>query len=203
MPCGACQGARYNRAMRWLGMALLLLAASVQSQQPQRTQEIRFGTVRITYDTLVSTRRLKGDIVEVEVRGGRGLPVQLESPDQYFTMTCAQMKATLAPNEQRQLTVQSAEASGTVNFRYNRPQPLSRLNGTARRVLYDSTKQTVTFEGDVSLDGEDEYYVMRWRENERIVVYLEEETQRVEAQSKVRDGVPIGTMTIEPKRRQP
>ncbi|MFN3690470.1 MAG: hypothetical protein ACK4UU_06070, partial [Fimbriimonadales bacterium] len=144
-----------------------------------------------------------GDQVEVQVRGRRDAPVFLESPEQYFTLTCAQLKATLAPNEQNQLAVRSAEATGQVNFRYDRPKPLSRLNGTARRVLYDEQQQTVTFEGDVALDGEDEFYRMRWRNNERIVVSLGEETQRVEAQSQTRDGKPIGEMLIEPKERKP
>jgi lipopolysaccharide export system protein LptA len=98
--------------------------------------------------------------------------------------------------------VRSAEATGRVNFRYDRAKPLSRLDGTAQRVVYDGQKQTVTLEGDVSLDGEDEFYIMRWRNNERIVVYLEEESQRVEAKAKERDGQPIGEMVIEPKRQK-
>lgn len=188
--------------MRWWCAALMLMGACLGAQSPQGGQ-IQFGKVRINYDTLVSTRRVKGDQVEIQVRGGRGAPVRLESPEQYFTLTCVQLKATLAPNEQNQLTVRGAEAVGQVNFRYDRPKPLSRLNGTARRVLYDEQQQTVTFEGDVALDGEDEFYKMRWRNNERIVVYLGEETQRVEAQSQTRDGKPIGEMLIEPKERKP
>ncbi|MDW8050937.1 MAG: LptA/OstA family protein [Armatimonadota bacterium] len=187
--------------MRRLWLVLVLTAASLYPQQ-QGGQEIRFGAVQISYDTLVSTRRIKDEVVEVEVRGGRGIPVRLDSPEQHFSMTCAQLKATLAPNEQRQLTVRKAEATGQVNFRYNRPQPLSRLNGYAQRVVYESEKRTITFEGNVSLDGEDEFYIMRWRDNERIIVYLAEDLQRVEAISKVRDGVPVGTMTIQPKQRQ-
>ncbi|MCS6919445.1 MAG: hypothetical protein NZM28_06710, partial [Fimbriimonadales bacterium] len=122
--------------MRWLGAILALMSLCLHAQAPQGGQ-IQFGKVRINYETLVSTRRVKGDQVEILVRGGRGAPVQLESPEQYFTLICAQLKATLAPNAQNQLTVRSAEATGQVNFRYDRPNPLSRLNGTARRVTYD------------------------------------------------------------------
>jgi len=188
--------------MRGLCVALLVGVWLLQGQQPQGGQEIRFGKVNIRYDVLVSARRFKGDTYEVEVRGKRGAPVRVESPDQYFTMTCMQLRATLGPDEQRRLTVRTAEATGQVEFVYNRPQPLSKLNGTAQRVRYDDQKRTVTLEGDVSLDGEDEFYLVRWRNNERIVVYLEEELQRVEAKSKERDGVPLGSMTIEPKGRQ-
>lgn len=187
--------------MRGLCVASLLGVWLLQGQPAQDGQEIRFGKVSIRYDTLVSTRRLKSDVFEVQVRGGRGIPVRVESPEQYFTMTCAQLQATMGPDNQRRLTLRTAEATGQVSFVYNRPQPLSKLNGTARRVLYDDQKRTVTLEGDVSLDGEDEFYLVRWRDNERIVVYLEEELQRVEATSKTRDGKPIGTMTIEPKGR--
>ncbi len=188
--------------MRWLSAILVLMGVCLHAQ-PQQGGQIQFGRVQINYDTLVSTRRVKGDQVEIQVQGGRGAPVRLESPEQYFTLICAQLKATLAPNAQNQLTVRSAEAIGQVNFRYDRPNPLSRLNGTARRVIYEGQQQTITFEGDVALDGEDEFYRMRWRNNERIVVYLEEETQRVEAQSRTRDGKPIGEMVIEPKQRNP
>ncbi len=188
--------------MRWLSAILVLMGVCLYAQ-PQQGGQIQFGKVRINYDTLVSTRRVKGDQVEIQVRGGRGVPVRVESPEQYFIMSCAQLKATLAPDEGNRLTVRSAEATGQVNFRYDRSNPLSRLNGTARRVLYDGQQQTVTFEGDVALDGEDEFYLMRWRNNERIVVFLEEDIQRVEAQSQTRDGKPVGEMVIEPKRRTP
>ncbi|MCX7925538.1 MAG: hypothetical protein N2554_06990, partial [Fimbriimonadales bacterium] len=169
--------------MRWFS-AILVLTGVCLHAQPQQGGQIQFGKVKINYDRLVSTRRVKGEQVEIQVQGRRGAPVRVESPDQYFTMTCMQLQATLAPDEQNRLVVRSAEASGQVNFRYDRPKPLSRLDGTAQRVLYDGQQQTVTFVGDVALDGEDEFYLMRWRNNERIVVYLEEEQQRVEAQSK-------------------
>jgi hypothetical protein len=186
--------------MRGLCVALLIGVWLLQGQQPpQGGQEIRFGRVTIRYDVLVSTRRLKGDVFEVEVRGKRGVPVRVLSPEQYFTMRCMQLKATLAPDERGRLVLRTAEASAQVEFVYDRLQPLSKLNGTARRALYDDQKRTITLEGDVSLDGEDEFYRIRWRDNERIVVYLEEDLQRVEAKSKERDGIPIGSMVIEPK----
>jgi hypothetical protein len=185
--------------MRRLCVTLLIGVGLLQGQQPQSDQVIRFGKVDIQYDTLVSTRRLKGDTFEVAVRGKRGAPVRVLSPEQYFTMRCTQLKATLGPDEQGRLVLRTAAASGQVEFVYDRPQPLSKLNGTAQRVLYDDQKRTITLEGDVSLDGEDEFYRIRWRDNARIVVYLEEDLQRVEAKSKERDGVPIGSMVIEPK----
>jgi len=189
--------------MRGLCVAFLISVGLLQGQQPpQGGQEIRFGRVTIRYDVLVSTRRFKGDTYEVEVNGRRGSPVRVESPEQYFAMRCMQLKATLGPDEQGRLVLRTAEATGQVEFVYDRSQPLSKLNGTARRVLYDNQKRTVTLEGDVSLDGEDEFYRVRWRDNERIVVYLEEDLQRVEAKSKVRDGVPFGSMVIEPKGKQ-
>jgi hypothetical protein len=82
--------------MRGLCVALLIGVWLLQGQPPpQGGQEIRFGRVTIRYDVLVSTRRFKGDTYDVEVRGKRGSPVRVESPDQYFTLTCAQLKATL------------------------------------------------------------------------------------------------------------
>jgi hypothetical protein len=194
--------AGYTYAMRGLCVAFVIGVWLLQGQPPQEGQGIRFGKVDIRYDILVSTRRFKGDTYEVEVRGRRGSPVKVESPEQYFTMRCMQLKATLGPDERGRLVLRTAEATGQVEFVYNRPQPLSKLNGTAQRVRYDDQKRTVTLEGDVSLDGEDEFYLIRWRNNERIVVYLEEELQRVEAKSKERDGVPLGSMVIEPKGRQ-
>jgi len=186
--------------MRGLCVALLIGVWLLQGQQPpQGRQEIRFGRVTIRYDVLVSTRRFKGDTYDVEVRGKRGSPVKVESPDQYFTLTCAQLKATLGTDARGRGALRTAEAIEQVEFVYDRPQPLSKLNGTARRARYDDQKRTITLEGDVSLDGEDEFYRIRWRNNERIVVYLEEDLQRVEAKSKERDGVPIGSMVIEPK----
>ena len=186
--------------MRGLCVALLIGVWLLQGQQPpQGGQEIRFGRVTIRYDVLVSTRHLKGDVFEVEVRGKRGVPVRVLSPEQYFTMRCMQLKATLGPDERGRLVLRTAEASGQVEFVYDRPQPLSKLYGTARRARYDDQTRTITLEGDVSLDGEDEFYRIRWRNNERIVVYLEEDLQRVEAKSKERDGIPIGSMVIEPK----
>ncbi|GIV11523.1 MAG: hypothetical protein KatS3mg020_1014 [Fimbriimonadales bacterium] len=187
--------------MRWLCVGIMFLCWSLHAQPPQGGQ-IRFGKVNIRYDYIVSLRRVKGEVVDIQVRGKPGVPVRLESPEQNFTMTCMQLQATLAPDEQNRLTVRDAEASGRVNFRYDRAKPLSRMDGTAQRVRYDGQRQTVTMEGDVSLDGEDEFYRMRWRNNEQIVVYLEEESQRVEAKAKERDGQPIGEMVIEPKRPQ-
>jgi hypothetical protein len=187
--------------MRWLCVGIVFLCWSLHAQ-PQQGGQIRFGKVNIKYDHIVSLNRVKDDVVDIQVRGKPGAPVRLDSPEQYFTMTCMLLRATLAPDEQNRLTVRSAEATGRVNFRYDRAKPLSRLDGTAQRVVYDGQKQTVTLEGDVSLDGEDEFYIMRWRNNERIVVYLEEESQRVEAKAKERDGQPIGEMVIEPKRQR-
>ena len=189
--------------MRGLCTALLMGIWLLQGQQPpQGGQEIRFGRVIIRYDTLVSTRRFKSDAYDVEVRGKRGSPVRVESPDQYFTLTCAQLKATLGTDARGRGALRTAEATGQVEFVYDRPQPLSKLNGTARRARYDDQMRTLTLEGDVLLDGEDEFYRIRWRDNERIVVYLEEDLQRVEAKSKERDGVPFGSMVIEPKGKQ-
>ncbi|MCX7925591.1 MAG: hypothetical protein N2554_07260 [Fimbriimonadales bacterium] len=188
--------------MRWLSAILVLMGVCLHAQ-PQQGGQIQFGKVKINYADLDFIRRVKSDVAEIRVLGKRGAPVRVESPEQYFTMTCLQLQATLAPDEQNRLTVRSAEASGQVNFRYDRSQPLSRLDGTAQRVVYDGKQRTVTFEGDVSLDGEDEFYIMRWRNNERVVVYLEEELQRVEARSKEQGGKPIGEMIIEPKKRNP
>ncbi|MCS7208847.1 MAG: LptA/OstA family protein [Fimbriimonadales bacterium] len=189
--------------MRWLCVGWLLISWSLQVQS-QGGQGIRFGEVRITgYDAIKGVRRYKDDRYEVELLSKPGRLTRLEAPEQYLTLTCQNLKATLGPDPQKRPAVLSAEATGQVTFRYDRPRPLSRLNGTARRVLYDGQKQTVTLEGDVSLDGEDESYIVRFRENERIVVYLEEDLQRVEAKSKERDGIPIGEMTIRLKQQQP
>lgn len=185
--------------MRWLCVGLIVACWSLQAQ-PQEGGRIRFGKVTIRYDTVGFIRRVKTDLAEVQVQGRRDAPVRLESPEQYFTLTCLQLQATLARDDQNRLAVRSAAASGQVNFQYNRPKPLSRLNGTAQRVLYDEQQRTVTLEGNVSLDGEDEFYIVRWRNNERIVVYLEEDLQRVDAQSRQQNGEPIGEMIIEPKR---
>ncbi|MCS6923464.1 MAG: LptA/OstA family protein [Fimbriimonadales bacterium] len=189
--------------MRWLS-AILVLTGVCLYAQPQQRQEIRFGKVSITgYDEVKGARRFRDDRFEVELQSKPGRRTRLESPDQYLVLTCQSLKAVLGTDEQKRLVVLSAEATGQVNFRYDRPQPLSRLNGTAQRATYDGQQRIVILEGDVSMDGEDEFYIMRWRDNERIVVYLEEELQRVEAKSKERNGVPIGTMTIEPKERKP
>ncbi len=189
----------YTSALRRLCVAIVLGVGLLHGQQSQGGL-IQFGKVSIRYYKL-DYSQFKGEIREVETRGIRGFPVRVESPEQYFTLTCARLKATLGPDNQRRPAVRTAEAIGQVEFVYNRPQPLSKLNGTAQRVLYDDQKRTVTLEGDVSLDGEDEFYFIRWRDNERIVVYLEEELQRVEATAKMRDGAPIGVMTIEPKKQ--
>ncbi|GIV07348.1 MAG: hypothetical protein KatS3mg017_0550 [Fimbriimonadales bacterium] len=186
--------------MRWLVAVLVGCGIVLHGLPQQQGGQVQFGRVKINYTTLVSVRRLKDELITIEVRGRRDVPVRLESPDQYFTLHCASLKATLAPNERNQLVVRDAEATGGVTFRYDRAKPLSRMDGTAQRVRYDGQRQTVMMEGDVSLDGEDEFYRMRWRNNEQIVVYLEEESQRVEAKAKQRDGQPIGEMVIEPKR---
>jgi len=189
--------------MRWLVAVLVGCGIALQGLPQQQGGQVQFGRVKINYTTLVSVRRLKDELITIEVRGRRGVPVRMESPDQYLTLNCASLKATLAPNERNQLVVRDAEAVGEVSFRYDRPKPLSRLDGIARRAVFDAQRQTLTLEGDVSLDGEDEFYRMRWRNNERITLYLEEETQRVEAQSQEREGKPIGEMILEPKERKP
>ncbi|GIV05364.1 MAG: hypothetical protein KatS3mg016_0939 [Fimbriimonadales bacterium] len=189
--------------MRWLVAVLVGCGIALQGLPQQQGGQVQFGRVKINYTTLVSVRRLKDELITIEVRGRRDVPVRLESPDQYFTLHCASLKATLAPNERNQLVVRDAEATGGVTFRYDRPKPLSRLDGAARRAVFDAQRQTMTLEGDVSLDGEDEFYRMRWRNNERITLYLEEEAQRVEAQSQEREGKPIGEMILEPKERKP
>jgi lipopolysaccharide export system protein LptA len=68
------------------------------------------------------------------------------------------LKATLGTDARGRGALRTAEATGQVEFVYDRPQPLSKLNGTARRARYDDQKRTITLEGDVSLDGEDEFY---------------------------------------------
>ncbi|GIV13308.1 MAG: hypothetical protein KatS3mg021_1590 [Fimbriimonadales bacterium] len=76
-----------------------------------------------------------------------------------------------------------------------------RLNATANRADYDDKEQKVTLSGDVSVDSEDEFYRVRWRNNERVVVYLGEESLRVEAEGKLQGGQRRGEMTITSKQQ--
>jgi len=184
----------------WIAVGLAVALGVVVAQQ--EGGQIRFGKVRITYSTLVGSRQLKTGVHEVQVRGKVNRPVRIASPDQYFEMTCDSLQTTLAPDEQRQLVVRTAQAQGRVNFVYDRPEPYSKLNATANRAVYDGEKNTITLIGDVVMDGEDEFYKIRWRNNEQLTVFLGEQDQRVEAVSKEVNGEPIGTMEIEPRNAQ-
>ncbi len=182
----------------WIGIGLAI-GLSIVVAQTQEGGQIRFGKVRITYSNLVGSRQLKTGVHEVQVQGRRDRPVRIVSPDQFFEMTCDRLQTTLAPDEARQLVVRSAQAEGRVRFVYDRPQPYSKLNATANRAVYNGEQNTITLIGDVSMDGEDEFYRVRWRNNERVTVFLGEDIQRVEAVSKEVGGEPIGTMEIEPR----
>lgn len=178
----------------------ILVVATLAYQDAPR---IQFGRLTIIYETLVSTQLRKDRTVTVEVVGSARRPVVVDSPDQNFRMNALRLQGVLAPGERGQMRVQQASAMERVEFFYERKEPFTKLYATANRADYDEKQQTVTLTGDVSVDSEDEFYQVRWRNNERVVVYLGEESLRVEAQGKPQDGGRRGEMVIVSKQQPP
>lgn len=183
---------------RWL-VVLALIAFWVGFSQQERG--IRFGQLNIDFEQLTSIQHRKDKTIMLEVRGSANNPVVVDSPDQNFRMRTLRLQGVLAQNEQGQMRLQSAAAIGRVEFFYERKEPFTRLNATANRADYDDKEQKVTLSGDVSVDSEDEFYRVRWRNNERVVVYLGEESLRVEAEGKLQGGQRRGEMTITSKQQ--
>ncbi|MCL6532546.1 MAG: hypothetical protein K6U12_04605 [Armatimonadetes bacterium] len=183
---------------RWLAV-LVFVALSVSFSQQERG--IRFGQLNIDFEQLTSVQRRKDKTITLEVRGSVNNPVVIDAPDQNFRMRTLQLQGVLAPDEKGQMRLQSAAAIGRVEFFYERKEPFARLNATANRADYDDKEQKVTLTGDVSADSEDDFYRVRWRNNERVVVYLGEESLRVEAEGKLQGGQRRGEMIITSKQQ--
>ncbi|MER3403202.1 MAG: hypothetical protein C4336_02355 [Armatimonadota bacterium] len=189
--------------MKRVGLFVLAGALAFAGFTQQADSRIQFGRLSIVYERLVSTQLRKDKTVTVEVVGSARRPVSVDAPDQNFRLTTLRLQGVLAPSEQGQMRVQSASAIGRVEFFYDRKEPFTKLYATANRADYDEQQQTVTLTGDVSVDSEDEFYQVRWRENERVVVYLGQESLRVEAQGKPRDDGRRGEMVVIAKRTKP
>lgn len=183
---------------RWLAV-LVFVALGVGFSQQERG--IRFGQLNIDFEKLVSIQRRKDRTITLEVSGSANNPVIVDSPDQNFRMRTLLLQGVLAQDERGQMRLQSAAAIGRVEFFYERKEPFARLNATASRADYDDKEQKVTLSGDVSAESEDDSYRVRWRNNERVVVYLGEESLRVEAEGKLQGGQRRGEMIITSKQQ--
>lgn len=182
--------------MKRVGLFVIISALAFAGFTQQTDSRIQFGRLSIVYERLVSTQLRKDKTVTVEVVGSARRPVSVDAPDQNFRLTTLRLQGVLAPSDQGQMEVRSASAIGHVEFFYDRKEPFTKLYATANRADYDEQQKTVTLTGDVSVDSEDEFYQVRWRENDRVVVYLGQESLRVEAEGKPRDDGRRGEMVI-------
>ncbi len=183
------------------GLIILTLLGSFGLAQQAQERGITFGNITLQYDKLRSTQRRKDNTITVEVEGTRQNPVVVNAPDQFFTMSSLKMQAVLTTNEQGQFILQSAQSEGQVVFRYLRKEPFSRVDATANRATYNAQTETLVVSGDVVVKAEDDFYLIEWRDNEEMTLYLGEEEQRVVATGREQGGTRRGTMTITPKER--
>ncbi|GBC92747.1 Lipopolysaccharide export system protein LptA [bacterium HR15] len=191
---------------RWaIGMTLLLWLPLLtpQTQPPQeRARQIQFGKVRITgYERYTAESQPKTRTYQLKLFRSRQLPVRIEAPDQHLVIEANILQAQLGYNERNEALLQQAVADQGVTVRYARPKPFGTLNARARKATYDAEQSTLTLEGNVFLEAEDDSYHTLARNHERVIVYLGEETQRVEAFSSERNGMPIGELVITPKQK--
>ncbi len=190
-------------AGKWLvagGLILVLLQAQAPQQNPRAVQ---FGRVRISnYERYTGERNLKARTFRLQLFRSPQRPVRIEAPDQYLVIEANQLQAQLGYSERNEPELQQAVAEQGVVVRYARPQPFSRLNARARKATYNAKQSTLTLEGDVYLEAEDDAYYTVARNHDRLIVYLGEETQRVEAFASQRDGEPQGELIITPKQKQ-
>jgi len=191
---------------RWMvGIALLMLPGGLPNAQTPQAQarQIQFGRVRITgYERYTAESQPKSRTYRLELFRSRQQSVRIEAPEQYLTIEANHLQVQLGYNERNEPLLQQAVAEQGVTVRYARPKPFSTLNARARKATYDAQQSTLTLEGNVSVEAEDEFYHTVARNHERVTVYLGEETQRVEARSIERDGIPQGELVITPKKSQ-
>lgn len=188
-----------------VGIALLMLPGGLPNAQTPQAQarQIQFGRVRITgYERYTAESQPKSRTYRLELFRSRQQSVRIEAPEQYLTIEANHLQVQLGYNERNEPLLQQAVAEQGVTVRYARPKPFSTLNARARKATYDAQQSTLTLEGNVSVEAEDEFYHTVARNHERVTVYLGEETQRVEARSIERDGIPQGELVITPKKSQ-
>jgi hypothetical protein len=190
-------------------LATLLIAGWEGGQaqtQPQRDANpaIQFGKTRITgHVRYLAESQPKTRTYRLKLFRGKQQPVRIEAPDQYLVIEANYLQAQFGYNEQNEPILQQAIADQGVSVRYARPKPFSRLDARARKATYNAEQSMLTLEGDVYLEAEDEFYKTVARNHERVVVYLEEESQRLEAYAIERDGIPRGEIIITPKEQRP
>jgi len=180
------------------------LSASSSAQSPQTSpRQIQFGKVRITgYARYTAESQPKNRTYRLELFRSQRQPVRIEAPDQYLTIEANHLQAQLGYNERNEPLLQQAVADQGVTVRYARPKPFSTLNARAQRATYNAQQSTLILEGNVFVEAEDEFYHTVARNHERVTVYLGEESQRIEARSSERDGMPQGELIITPKKSQ-
>ncbi|MEN3002230.1 MAG: hypothetical protein ABDI19_10385 [Armatimonadota bacterium] len=178
----------------WLGWVL-------QAQPPQKQpREIKFGTIRITgYERYTAESQPKTRTYRLELIRSRQKPVRIEAPDQYLVIEANRVQAQLGYNEREEPVLQQAVADQGVTVRYARPKPFTMLNARAQTAIYDAEQTTLTLEGNVFVEAEDDFFHTVARNHQRVIVYLGEETQRIEAFSAEREGIPQGELVITPK----
>ncbi len=178
---------------------LLTLLAGLMSQTQQKPA-VQFGKVRITgHERYTAESQSKKRTYRLELFRSKSQPVRIEAPDQYLVIEANHLQALFGYNERNEPLLQQAIADQGVTVRYARPKPYSRLNARARQATYDAQQSTLTLEGNVFMEAEDDFYHTVARNHERVVVYLGEETQRISADSIERDGIPQGELIITPK----
>jgi len=190
---------------RWMigtiGLTLLAWLLSAQTPTPTQPRQIQFGRVRITgYERYTAESQPKSRTYRLELFRSRQQPVRIEAPDQYLVIEANHLQAQFGYNERNEPLLQQAIADQSVTVRYARPKPFSTLNARARKATYNAEQSTLVLEGNVFVEAEDEFYHTLARNHERVTVYLGEETQRIEARSIERDGIPQGELVITPKK---
>ena len=197
-----------RRGVMVIGLMTLLITnwngGQAQTQpQSESKPTIQFGKTRISgHERYTAAIQSKTRTYRLELFRSKQMPVRIEAPDQYLVIEANHLQAQFGYSDQNEPILQQVIADQGVTVRYNRPKPFSRLNARARQATYDAEQSLLTLEGDVYLEAEDEFYKTVARNHNRVVVYLEQETQRIEAFASERDGMPQGEIIITPKQQR-
>jgi lipopolysaccharide export system protein LptA len=197
-----------RRGLIAMGLTTLLITnwnGGLAQTQPQRESKptIQFGKTRISgHERYTANVQSKTRTYRLELFRSKQTPVRIEAPDQYLVIEANHLQAQFGYSDQNEPILQQVIADQGVTVRYARPKPFSKLDARARQATYNAEQSMLTLEGDVYLEAEDAFYKTVARNHSRVVVYLEEETQRVEAFASERDGMPQGEIIITPKEQR-